>query len=85
MFALERAPALLLGIIAWYWLDDGPLQAQWLTSAEKQRLTTELGIERHNTVARDGSSLIEALRNPHTHLFAFVLFALTSALLLLLF
>lgn len=31
MFAIEGAPAILLGVIAWFWLCDRPEQASWLS------------------------------------------------------
>lgn len=38
LFMVEGLPAALLGIAVWYYLDDSPAQAGWLSSTEKQRL-----------------------------------------------
>ena len=35
MFLMEGIPAILLGMAAWFYLDDGPNQARWLSSEEK--------------------------------------------------
>jgi ACS family 4-hydroxyphenylacetate permease-like MFS transporter len=42
LFLLEGVPAVLLGIIAWFYLDPGPEQARWLTREEKQALRSSL-------------------------------------------
>jgi sugar phosphate permease len=81
MFAVEGAPAVLLGLIAWFWLDDSPGKAAWLSDSEKRRLADDIGAER----AEIRHTLGDALRDPRTYLFSFVYFSLTSALLLLLF
>ena len=85
MFAIEGAPAILLGVIAWFWLSDRPDQAAWLSTADKQRLADDLTAERSRAPVHTAHSLGAALRNPHTYLFSFIYFSLTSALLMLLF
>ncbi|HEX7923641.1 MAG TPA: MFS transporter, partial [Bradyrhizobium sp.] len=42
LFLLEGIPAILLGIIAWFYLDPGPEQARWLSREEKQVLRSSL-------------------------------------------
>lgn len=85
MFALEGAPAMLLGVIAWFWLGDRPEQATWLSSEEKARLADDFAADHRRAPAHASHSLGEALRNPRTYLFSFIYFSLTSALLMLLF
>jgi MFS family permease len=85
MFALEGAPAVLLGVMAWFWLVDQPERAEWLSQADRDRLAADLAAERQHAPAHRSHSLGAALRNPHTYLFSFIYFSLTSALLLLLF
>lgn len=43
MFLLEGAPCVLLGIVAFFLLPDGPDTATWLNAEEKRLLATELG------------------------------------------
>jgi hypothetical protein len=38
MFAIEGAPAVVLGLLSWRYLVDKPRDASWLTQAEKDRL-----------------------------------------------
>ncbi|WP_156302375.1 MFS transporter, partial [Methylogaea oryzae] len=38
LFLAEGLPAVLLGLFTWFWLDDGPAHARWLTREEKARL-----------------------------------------------
>lgn len=83
MFAIEGAPAIFLGLIALFFLKDGPAKASWLSADEKSRLQDVLS--REGVVGKAGHSLGAALSNPHVYLFAFVYFCLTSAILLLLF
>lgn len=45
MFLLEGMPAVILGIVAFLWLDDKPSQAKWLTPAQIER---DLAVEQVN-------------------------------------
>ncbi|MGO4429723.1 MFS transporter, partial [Streptomyces sp. MCAF7] len=45
MFLGVSIPAILLGIIAWFYLIDRPADAKWLTQDEKDWLTAELARE----------------------------------------
>jgi MFS transporter, ACS family, tartrate transporter len=36
MFLMEGVPAILLGMAAWFYLDDGPEEARWLSGGEKE-------------------------------------------------
>ena len=42
LFLLEGSPAVLLGVLTWYVLADGPRTAAWLTDAERKELAAEL-------------------------------------------
>ncbi|MFP3568575.1 MFS transporter [Paraburkholderia sp. SIMBA_030] len=83
MLAIEGAPAILLGVIAYFFLKDNPGVASWLNPGEKRRLAEVLGNEgKHEGHTH---SLLAAVRNPYVYVFAFVYFCLTSGILLLLF
>lgn len=45
MFVIEGLPAVLLGIFAYFYLDNSPSQARFLTSTEREALTTQLASE----------------------------------------
>lgn len=83
MFGIEGLPAVVLGAIALFRLVDGPQRAPWLTAEEKERVVLALSHETGGADAHDRGGLIEALRNPHVYLFAFVYFSLTCASLTL--
>ena len=42
MFVIEGLPALVLGIFAWFYLDDNPTKARFLTQEEKDALNKQL-------------------------------------------
>jgi ACS family phthalate transporter-like MFS transporter len=46
LFVLTGLPPILAGVFAWYWLDDSPAHAQWLSTEEKQRIENALAAER---------------------------------------
>lgn len=53
MFLGVSIPAILLGVIAWFYLIDKPADAKWLTPAEKDWLTTELAAENAGKTGAD--------------------------------
>ena len=82
MFVIEGSPALLLAVITYYYLDDYPDQAKWLSKPEKARLAANLG-GAGRAPDRAGHDIAGCLANPRVYLFAFVYFALTCASLTL--
>jgi MFS family permease len=51
MFLGVAIPAIVIGVIAWFYLKDRPADAKWLTAEEKTWLTTALETERATTEA----------------------------------
>jgi Major Facilitator Superfamily len=45
MFLCVSLPAIVIGVIAWFYLSDKPADAKWLTTQEKTWLTGELTME----------------------------------------
>jgi MFS transporter, ACS family, tartrate transporter len=78
MFLLEAIPAMLLGMVAWLYLQDSPEKAPWLSAGEKQWLQHELRDER----SRGGLSSWEIEENwwssPRLWGYALVYFGLNS-------
>jgi len=64
LFLLEGIPAVLLGLVVYRVLPDGPEDARWLTPAERQALATVLRAERDERERRHGYSVRAMLRNP---------------------
>jgi MFS family permease len=80
MFLAEGLPAVVLGVVCWFYLTDRPGGARWLSGAEKTWLETTLESER---VAVEGSTpwpLRRALTHPRILLLAFVYFAIVYGL-----
>ncbi|MEC5404159.1 MFS transporter [Paraburkholderia sp. MPAMCS5] len=82
MFVIEGAPAVLLGLLAAFYLVDGPQQAQWLTADEKAHLIAQRDEDRASS-PHSSRSFMQALGNPRVYLFAFIYFSLTCASLTL--
>lgn len=72
MFLLEGAPCVLLGVVAFYYLDDTPQKAAWLTNDERLLLARE--IERKE--AGGHHSFAAALRDPRIYALALAYFCL---------
>jgi MFS family permease len=51
MFLMVAIPAIVVGIIAWFYLADKPSEAKWLDAAEREWLTTALQREKSQTEA----------------------------------
>ncbi|UIN22016.1 MFS transporter [Herbaspirillum frisingense] len=86
MFAIEGAPAVVLGLLAIFWLADGPAQAAWLSVEERRFLLARHSQEVHRSQHVSAHSLLalrQALAHPPTYLFAFIYFALTCGSLTL--
>jgi D-galactonate transporter len=83
MFALEGAPAIVLGFVALFYLVDRPRDAHWLSEDEKTRLIALCAQDHNKAAAHDPRSFAAALVNPRVYLFALVYFSLTCASLTL--
>ncbi len=83
MFLIEGSPAIMLALIAYFYLDDKPHDAQWLNQAEKQRIADNLAIDNVGSAQIDTPTLLALLTTMRVYLFAFVYFSLTCASLTL--
>ncbi|MBD9391065.1 MFS transporter [Acidovorax sp. ACV01] len=73
LFVVEGLPCVLLGVLAYRWLDNRPEEAGWLTSQEKAQVRRDLAQEQ----AIGGGapqSFGSALRNPQVWLLGFISF-----------
>jgi ACS family tartrate transporter-like MFS transporter len=61
VFLLEGLPAVILGIVVFYYLTDRPEQADWLTPEEISWLTAQLAREEKHRREFHGLSLTQAL------------------------
>lgn len=60
MFVIEGLPAVVIGIFAFFYLDDSPEKARFLTDEEKKALTEQLAKENAKT---ETTSVLSALKN----------------------
>ncbi|MDH4569657.1 MFS transporter [Pseudomonas sp. BN414] len=76
LFVLEGIPAILLGLLAWYWLADRPADARWLTPKEKQLLATALAANKTDNLPP--ARLRDVLREPRLYVAGLVFFCIYS-------
>ena len=68
LFLIEGIPAVLLGIIAYAYLSDGPAQAAWLSGEEKRIVLVTLAAEDHGQSQGHGHGLRDAITNPSLYI-----------------
>ncbi|MDN0083887.1 4-hydroxyphenylacetate permease [Crenobacter sp. SG2305] len=81
LFCLEGLPAVLLGIVVWFYLDDSPAKAKWLSAEEKSCLQEMLEAERHKPQAapKQQRSTVHEIFSPTVIKFALGYFCLVNA------
>lgn len=83
LFFIEGLPAMLVGVIAYFYLSDDVASARWLTKDEKKLVQADLMRDRQTRAS--GGTFRDALRDPKVYLLAFIYFSyfcsLTTVLL----
>ena len=77
LFLVQGLPATLLGIVAYFYLQDKPEDARWLNPAEKAIVRSELGQDQQ--AAASHGSFWQLLRDPKVYLMSFIYFLLLGA------
>jgi MFS family permease len=80
LFIIEAAPAIILGIVTYFYLTDRPAKAQWLTEEERKALTARLDAERASREAIRKFSLGGALIHPRVLGLGLVYFGVVTGL-----
>jgi ACS family tartrate transporter-like MFS transporter len=75
LFLIEGLPAVILGVIVFFYLTDCPEQAQWLEPAERTWLSNAINAEQVQARERHGVGLGRALLHPMVWALGFVAFA----------
>jgi ACS family phthalate transporter-like MFS transporter len=72
MFILEGLPAVLMGILAYFYLVDKPEQAKWLNKEEKRIILDALEADRagKKTVTNKRLAMLAALKDPRVYVIA---------------
>jgi D-galactonate transporter len=77
LFLFEAIPSLVLGVLAWFFLEDRVKNAQWLTPDERALIARDIATEESN---KSDGNLASILGNAKVWLLAFVYFAIVSGL-----
>ena len=80
LFIVEGLPAIVLGLIALKFLDDGPEHADWLSKDERQALADTLAAEAKATREVGYAGLGQALTRPRVLVLALLYFCLVVGL-----
>lgn len=76
LFVVEGIPAILMTVVVWKMLPDGPANALWLNDDEKRWLEHELVADREAiSVVKQESSVWKAMTNPLVWAFALIYLA----------
>ena len=68
LFLVEGIPAVVLGIVAYFYLSDGPKQAAWLSNREKGIVLDSLAVEDDGHSKNQGHGLRDAFANPKLYI-----------------
>jgi D-galactonate transporter len=79
LFLVQGLPASLLGIVAYFYLQDKPEDATWLSPAEKTALRTNLESDQTLVASGSHSSLGQMFRDRKVYVLALVYFLLLGA------
>lgn len=80
MFLGVSIPAVIVGIITWFYLPDTPVGAKWLSPAEKSWLNNALAREEDAKVAGRRHMTLEALKDGRVWLLSAIYFGLIYGL-----
>ena len=80
MFFGVAVPAIVVGLVAWFYLADKPSDAKWLTADEQHWLTAELAKEDGSKTDARGRHAGKAMLDPRVWGFALIYFGLVYGL-----
>ena len=80
LFILEALPAIVLGVVTFFYLDDGPQHAAWLSEDERKAVLDRLAADVTAREAIARYSLDETLRHPRVIGLALVYFGIVTGL-----
>ena len=75
MFLLEGLPATVLGIIAWFYLDDRPENARWLNERERKIIIQKIEADRAIKTGVEHSGIWKVFGDSKVWIMAFIYFA----------
>ena len=78
LFLIEGLPAVILGVVVFFYLTDRPEEAHWLRPEERTWLSGAIASEQARAHARHGLGLRRALLHPIVWILGFINFAFQS-------
>ena len=79
LFLVQGLPAAILGVIIYFYLQDKPADAHWLSPAEKNLLRHNLEHDERDIEGETESTVGQMIRDPKVYLLALVYFLLLGA------
>jgi ACS family tartrate transporter-like MFS transporter len=80
MFILEAIPALILGVVVFFYMTDRPEQATWLKDDEKAWLVNTMNAEAASKANSSHHSIFAGLANPQVLALALIYFGTSAGL-----
>ena len=80
LFIAEGIPACILGVIAFFYLSDGPKEAPWLTAGERAIVLYDLEKEAEVDRRHTQRSIGAALKTPEFYVLAYLSFAVFTGI-----
>jgi MFS family permease len=75
LFLLEGLPSIAMGVMAYFYLQDGPADAHWLSNRERETIAADLENDRQNSERGFTHSFAEVFKDPMIYAFMFMNFA----------
>ncbi len=79
LFITEAVPSLVLAVVAFYYLTDGPVDATWLEADERAWLVSRLAQEKRLRQVTHDYSVVQALLNPKVLALSVVYFGMVAS------
>ena len=80
LFFIEGLPAISLGLMVYWILDDEPSKAKWLTDRERAIIIRNVTVDQASNPSEHGHSLLKALKDSRVYILSLSYFTFISAI-----
>ena len=80
MFLIEAVPAVILGVVVFFYMTDRPEKAAWLKPDEREWLVKTMQVEDANKGGQQQHSILRGLANPRVLALALIYFGTSAGL-----